>query len=213
MKMKRGLLGISGVLLLSMVTAGSAMASVVNMGFENGTTGWDITLNGGSAEVLSSYEGYAPVEGNSFLVLGGGTANKYVKASQTFYVGAHETVSGNAAFIGNDYLPFNDLMTVTFKDADSEPIYMPILFDIKTVGDYGKTPWTPFSWTSDVAGEYTLNYAIKNVGDAALPSYALFDGPSSGSPTGAVPLPGSVMLFGSSLLGLLGVGSRKKNKA
>lgn len=82
----------------------------------------------------------------------------------------------------------------------------------------GKTPQFGFSFSQDNGDTVStyLNYALMQVFEASWglmnPETGMAISVQGDVAPSSVPLPGSVLLFGSSLLGLLGIGSRK-NKA
>jgi len=72
--------------------------------------------------------------------------------------------------------------------------------------------WTPFSFTvttgSDVSGGVTLQLGATN--GSGTPTTMFYDNISIMADVNAVPVPAAVWLFGSGLLGLVGVARRKK---
>jgi hypothetical protein len=70
--------------------------------------------------------------------------------------------------------------------------------DIATNGDSVSTPWEFWSWTAATTDTYILKFGIANAMDSTLDSRALFDANT------VIPEPGTIILFGSGLIGLGG---------
>ncbi len=157
---------------------------LINGGFETGdTTGWTVT---GQSDVVGAYfadkglveyEGptYGPVEGTKFLVLTAGLGTDvYTIASQQVAMLAGQKLEGWAAFDAKDYTPFNDDAAVDIV-ISGPPLATPWSADIATVGDYGESVWTHWSWTAPADETYTLELKVRNIEDNILNSSALFD--------------------------------------
>lgn len=151
---------------------------LVNGGFETGDlTGWNVNVPG-LAGVVTTFGYPVPthysVEGDSFLVLTAGAANVYTVASQTVTLNAGETLSGWAAFVAWDDMPWNDDAAVVIVSGG--PLATPWAQSVAVVGGYGQSsPWESWSWTAPADGVYTLELKVRNVGDAMFSSVALFD--------------------------------------
>jgi len=194
--------------------------AVVNQGFESGDfTDW--TDNGGPKSVVTSYtepdgigQVYAPANGSYFAVLTSGLIDDqsnpiYSTLSQTFALAEDEIVSGSAAFDAGDiYLPdfgLNDDAYVKIQGAFGTTTLWSK--DIAAVGDYGNSMWELWSFQAPSAGLYTLTYGVRNAGDNAVDSTALFDAPEFTQVS--VPDNGSTLfLLGSSLIVLFGLNRR-----
>ncbi|MGD8406509.1 MAG: PKD domain-containing protein [Anaerolineales bacterium] len=88
-------------------------------------------------------------------------------------------ISGQAAFYGGDYLPYNDNVLVRILQGNVVLFYT----NIATVGNFGSTPWTAWSYTLPANGTYTLEASSSNYGDCGVTSYLLLDSPHNNPPT------------------------------
>lgn len=194
--------------------AGSASAiTVVNGGFETGDfTGWATASSGGgsTAVVMSSsaYPApngsgtlYTPIEGNYMAEI---TSTAWIWEGQSWEAG--ETFGFNWAFLGYDYMPFNDaaMFQVDDQSAGNNDLSF-TLADIAGVGDYQDTGWQTFSYTFLTAGTGTFTFKAANSLDSILDSKLLID--AVGNP---VPEPTAMLIFGAGLAGLAGFTRRKK---
>jgi len=201
MEKRSGVLMVLGALSLGMVafTPTVSSASPANFGFEDGLTSWALSLNGGTASVVPTYNvslslTFSPYEGTSFLLLSSGNVGQSAKVSQAFAVNAGETISGSYAFYAPSGNSDYSLAILTEGDDLVESL-------VNTQGVVS-TNWSTWSWTASSSSTYKLSYSLKNIADNGTTSYAMFDATP-------VPIPGAVVLLGSALMGLLGIGSRK----
>ncbi|KAF0189215.1 MAG: hypothetical protein FD168_1062 [Desulfobulbaceae bacterium] len=194
---RSGIMMVLGALSLGMVafTPTVSSASPANFGFENGLSGWTTsTTPGSSAAVVNSFSGYSPLYGgNSFLLLQETIPGSSALATQTFSMVAGQTLSGVSAFIGDNSV-----------SAVSSRIIIGIT-SLSTDAEFQLSPtssWQSWSWTAATTGTYNISYQLTGFGPGT--KSALFD-------AAPVPIPGAALLFGSGLLGLVGIGVRKKS--
>jgi hypothetical protein len=168
--------------LSSAVFAGSP--SLTNPGFEAGDlSGWTLTLpSGGSATAVSYYSannGYGPdyyaPDGSYFALLKTGAADIYTSISQSFSANAGDTISGWAFFDANEEGYFNDNCKVEIKDSLDSVIANLFSADASSVGWYGQTPWTSWSYTFQVTGTYKLQAGVANNLDDEVDAYLGLD--------------------------------------
>ncbi len=210
----RKLLIFLGVLVVGISMTQMANAALINGGFETGNlTGWtafgnaDVVtsftvVNDGPVTGASNGEVYTPVEGEFFSRLIGEESGVYQTLTQQF---TGSNIEGWAAFIANDYLPFDDEAYVKILDLSGAVLETPWYSSVTNVGDYGFTQWTHWQSTQLTQGTYLIQYGVKNIGDGGWKSVGLFDTATSN----AVPEPASLSLLGMGLLGLLGLKKRK----
>ena len=162
----------------------------------------------GSARVLRGDDGveilppYGAQEGTFFAVLSGDGQfadpdTNVTKLSQTFST-AGGRLTGFAAFSSGDYAPYFDFGYVKISGMGlSKTLFSS---DVAAVGDYGQTGWKTFG-VNLLAGDYTFEAGIANVGDDVQSSFLLLDGLS----IGAVPEPATwaLMLSGFFSLGAM----------
>jgi hypothetical protein len=187
-------------------------ASLNNTGFETGSlSSWTLTGNGSvvtsfiADNGITGYQGptYGPVEGTYFARIYGSSSLR-----QTFTINAGETIYGYATFDSRDYTPYNDYAGVYILNSSGSQIANPWYRDVASVGNYGESPWSEWSWTATTGGSYTLRLRVSNVLDSEKNSYALFDAKAS---AGVVPEPASMALLGIGLAGMA-AGLRKNKK-
>jgi hypothetical protein len=200
-------------ILFSMPTVGQASIPG-NLGFEDDLTAWTVTKNGGDVSVVDSYIAsvnpfiqWNPVEvgGEAFLLLGNAAPGEKVKVSQTFDLTEGAVLSGYYAFSAPGFT--NDISMVTISGAAVDDV-LEMAGLMKNLYDGQK--WHDWEWTAPNAGSYTLSYELFNIPfDGNGRSFAMFDAAVSSVPM-PVPIPGAALLLGSGLMGMVGVGSRKK---
>ena len=163
---------IMGALALGAPDVATAAVTRVNPGFETGDlSGWSPA---GSVFVSSNFAGHTAPYGSNFAVLQAACPTSTLQ--QNFTASAGDVVSGQAAFVAGDYLPFNDNASVRITQGNVILFYR----DVSMVGDFGATPWIRWSYTIPTSGTYTLSGQVSNVLDCALASYLLLD--SEGGP-------------------------------
>jgi len=118
--------------------------------------------------------------------------------SQTFYLNAGDSLSGQAQWIGWDYLPNNDYGSVSIQDASANTNTL-FYADITTYGDFGASAVDNFSFIAPVSGDYTLTAAVANAGDNSSPSELQV----ANFVVTPVPIPGGLNLFVSALAAVL----------
>jgi len=183
----------------TLLSAAAANAGVLNGSFENADlSGW----SGGNFVLTTNSNGYLPTDG-VFLAKGdaGCGDGVYCTLSQTFSTTGGE-FSGDAAFVANDYLPFNDDAFVSISDGETTLFFS----SISAVGDFGTSGWTHFTHTL-AAGSYTVTAGVRNNGDNGYSSQILID--NFAVAEGGVPEPASWALM---LTGFLGAGATLRNR-
>lgn len=118
---------------------------------------------------------YEQREGDIFASLMADKQDEYTTVSQTFTLHGKATFTGYAAFLGEDYRPYNDTGYVRIYGPGGGVI--PVFdFNIGDLGDYGYTPWTTLLANLEGDGEFRIEAGIKNVLDGDQSSYLLLDG-------------------------------------
>lgn len=192
---------------IAVATPAFAASPLVNPGFETGDlSGWTVNQPG-LTSVVTNFNGYNPYQGEFFAVLSAGAGtNSATVVSQLFNMTAGETFYVATAFLGGDYLPFNDSGAVgvlNFLTSDNTVLFSK---DIATVGNYGSTPWKVVSFTAPNTGTYYLSGNVKNVGDNLQNSYLLLDS-ASGVPEAST---WAMMILGLGAVG--GILRRRRQK-
>lgn len=164
----RGML-ITAAILFGPVSASAAMPQVGNLGFESGLAAWTST---GNVFTTQNAFSFSAAEGAQFAVVDANGCSGST-LTQTFTGAAGEVIRGQAAFTAGDYLPFNDYGVLRICCGDTDLFYA----DVASVGDFGQTPWTEWSFTIPADGTYTLHAECRNLLDCAFNSYLLLDGP------------------------------------
>ncbi len=231
------LIGI-GLFLFSSVT-GVMADTVINGGFETGDlTGWTANYPSLSS-VQNDYLATAPPTVPSDVIhyypkeeaylaklTANPDSNNYVTISQNVFMNAGSTISGWAAFQARDLYSLGTYQGAPYLRNDDA--YVRILLnglqigdylwyeDVLNVGNYKSSDWTEWSWTATESGTYTIEFGVRNgvYGVPSLPvgtnaiynSVALFDGVHNNS---SVPEPGTMLLLGAGLVGILGYGRKR----
>lgn len=188
----------------------AAQAQLVNGSFETGDfTGWSTSAFAVTTTAATAYDGtpYAATDGDDFAQLNAGAGEGvYSTVSQAFTLLTAMSVSGDAAFLGFDYLPYDDdayvrifqTMGQVQPASDGNVFYA----SIGTAGTYGDTGWTRFVANLG-PGSYTIEAGVANRGDNVASSVLLLDNVSVAA-VGGVPEPAAWALM---ILGFGGVGS------
>jgi hypothetical protein len=145
---------------------------------------------------------YGPAEGSHFLELnttGSGVDAVMVGVYQTFTAQRGDTLSGYAAFDARVRKSLFSIIETASVSFDYDPVYFA---NVPEVGGYGDGPWTRWTWTAPESSQFTIYYLLTNPKKSDLTSYAVFD---------AVPVPSSLIIFGSGLMGMMGVKRRVKS--
>ena len=203
-KMKKFLVFLcAGLMFIGMT--GAANATLINGGFETGDlSGWSSYVpSGGIANVYSSLNGYSPQEGSYFAGLKTDGPGSYTQIWQDFFLDTGWEVSGKAAFDWGDYYGFWDNAWVKVY---SGATLVATPWSENGVGqpNYWDGPWTDWDFTASSAGTYTIKFGVANARDSGLDSWAYFDANVS-----TIPEPATMLLLGSGLIGLAGLGRKK----
>lgn len=200
---------------LALAATGAQAATLVNGGFEAGdTSGW--TATPGYVEVVTETddaivdpmfggEHFTPVEGAYFAKLtAGADLGVYTVLSQVIDLATASKISGSAAFLAFDYLPYDDDAFVRIVSATTNDVVFQS--SVTVVGDYGHTTWTSFTSTTLVAGTYLIEAGVRDNVDFGGSSQLLLDGfkvAAVGDP-GGVPEPATWTMM---IAGFMGVGA------
>lgn len=155
-----------------------------NPGFELGDlTDWTTSLTTGTVAVVASalsldgvgYDGFdtwLPREGGKFALIRGGTAGVYQKLSTTFAAAAGDRVVFNVFFDTNETgvkLPlYND--DGYAKLVNTTTLAETTLFasSVATLPFRGNSGWTSVDFIIPAAGNYRLEFGVRNVTDSAF---------------------------------------------
>ena len=164
--------------------AGQAQAAVnviVNGSFEADFGGWTESENAYASTLApgglfapsnsGSDRTYGVPNGARFAVVTGNAPDTPVTLTQTFELTYAMVLSGWAAFVAYDGLPFNDEVSVYLEGFADTPLFAS---NVAAVGDQGDTPWTSFSIELQ-PGVYTLVASSTNILDGAVASSLLLD--------------------------------------
>ncbi len=184
-------------------------ATFANGGFELGDlSGW--SSSGGVVEVVTAADDaivtppfgahYDPVEGDYFAKLTAGEdLGVYTLLSQPFDLLVASSLTGSAAFLAFDYIPYDDDAFVRILSAATNQIVFSS--SVSEVGDYGHTSWTHFATGPLAAGAYVLEAGVRDIGDVGGSSQLLVD--NFRVAASAVPEPSSWLMM---ILGMTSVG-------
>ncbi len=211
--MSKGFIYLFAAIIVILISNTVFAQAIVNGGFEAGDlSGWNQYPNGGSITVETSWNSYAPVEGGYFALIdpqaqAGNNAPAYL--IQYFSMDAGDTIEGYAAFYTNDYSPHYDYGIVSLNRNNS--FYADLWRrSIPNDGSMVKTSWEFWSFTATEAGNYRIDACSSNADNDTAHCYMLIDGVRF-TESNPVPEPATMLLFGPSLLGLVGL-KRKKSK-
>lgn len=202
------------VTLIAGLVAGSVQAAPINGGFESGLTGWTSNLSGGAAIVVNShstnYGGqatYSPTEGKYFLAIQAGYSEVWQTVSQMMNLSAGQKIKGFAAFNWGDYNPYLDGVQVQVLNSLGAVVATPFYMDGTGLTSGLNGPWTPWSFTAQTTGSYTLVYSARNTIDGGGPdqTYGYFDAAQASD----VPAPLTLALVG---LGLAGIAASRRRR-
>lgn len=174
----------------------SPLQAATNLGFEDGTTGWTVSGNGGAT---TSIGGFTAAYGTWFGYVQSDQQDVYQTLTQVISLTAGQTVKGKVGFGTTDYLPFND---DGFFSINGSNIFAA---SVASVGDFGSSGWTNWSFTAPTTGSYTLQLGVRNRFDGGVPSFAVLD-------SSVVPEPATwvMMIAGFALVGL---GARGRDRS
>lgn len=168
-------------------------AGIQNPGFESGTfpPGWTTVVpNQGSAAVVTTYTSpagdptpntFLPQSGKYYALLESPHREEYTTVSQTFTVSAGQKISGYTFFDGNNTKSTNDSGEVRILNG-SATLATVFQADIKSVGDYGSTPWTKWEYKFTSGGTFTIEARIKNAKSSSRASHLGLDSVMLGQP-------------------------------
>jgi len=205
------------VVLVAPATMAQA-ATLLNAGFETGDlTAW--TATDGFVEVVMEADDaiatppfgqhYLPVEGSYFARLTAGfDLGAYSTLSQAFELTSTARLSGDAAFLAFDYLPYDDDAYVRVRKVGSDEVVF--ASSVGAVGDYGHTDWTHFTTGLLGAGSYVLEAGVRDNVDFGGSSQLLVDNFAlTAVGGGGVPEPASWALM---ILGFGGAGAALRRR-
>jgi hypothetical protein len=187
-----GMLGafLAAILIFSAGNSANAAIVLTNPGFENGLTGWTVS-GSGTASTVTQLDGgsyiYFPQDGEYFLELDVPGKSSLI-VYQDFQAEQGDTLRGWAGLVSPMYNPFDVASVLTIYCFAELVWWSPV----STKG------WKEWEWTASSSGDYRLLYTLLNYG--ACPSIAVYDAP--------VPIPTTILLLASGLLGLIAISRR-----
>ncbi len=177
-----------------LASAGASASPLVNGDFSTGDlSGW---TSNGSVNVIDwgfNTTGSA-LTGDLFAGLG---TDVPTTLTETFHLDAGDTFTGQAQWIGWDYLPNNDYGSVSIVDDTTTNSTTLFSGDIATYGDFGSSAVNSFQFIAPTTGDYTITAAVANAGDNSSPSELQV----ANFAVTAVPVPSAFWLFGTVLAG------------
>lgn len=183
-------------------TADDALVAVTNVFFHRDGSG-NVDRGDDGVAILPPYSAQ---EGFFFAVMSGDLQfedpdTNVVKLTQTFSTTGGR-LTGFAAFLSGDYAPYLDFGYLKISGVGlSQTLFAS---DVGLVGDYGQTGWQTFG-VNLLAGDYTIEAGIANVGDDLQSSFLLLDGFA----IGAIPEPATWAMM---LAGFFGVGATLRRR-
>jgi len=214
MKMNKytNLAAIMGVSLLSSVAQAVPVDVAENGGFETGDlTGWTIFEIGGGAASVSTVNPSSGLYSGQGTCIGGPCDVLFKNANK----GIGVVQPGQEITISFDYRGTQSVGGVIFAELFSEldgggVSKTELLFGgpLFGAGDTWQTATITTTLGPDVSGGVTLQLKSSCGAEAACVSDAFFDNVSM--TVNAIPVPAAVWLFGSGLIGLVGVARKKK---
>jgi len=207
----------AAAMLLCIGTAQAAPVELVgNGGFETGDfTDWTLFPGGGTQAVSAVNPSSGSFSAEAFCTTGGTPCDNLLKSANR---GVGVVTAGQEITVSFDYRGTTADGGVIFAELFSE-IDGGGVSDAQLLsgGPFFGVPGDPDAWQSfsvtttlgsDVSGGVTLQLKSSCGGAASCVSDVYFDNASM--TVAAVPVPAAVWLFGSGLLGLIGVARRKK---
>jgi hypothetical protein len=147
-----------------------APAAITNLDFESGLAGWTSFGTTGTAASYGAFTAY----GSALGYVEAGRKGVYSTLSQIFNLAAGDTVSGLVGFQANDYLPFNDDAFLKIGSFFARPTTL-FTANVASVGDFGNSGWTSWSFTAPRDATYVLQLGVANRLDSGLASGAVLD--------------------------------------
>jgi hypothetical protein len=193
--MKKTIIGLAlaVIMVLSIMTimipttaAPAESRGVTNGGFETGDlSGWSVYVPSPWAWDVPYATNYYlywwlfqyiyPADGDYFGVVPADDNFYYTTLRQVFYANSGDTLSGWAAFVAEDYLPYNDEAHVRIYTSWGMLVSQPWYRNVMMVGSYGFSDWTEWKWTAPTSGTYIIEYGARNNIDTAVSSVGLYD--------------------------------------
>ena len=201
---------------------GAQAGTIVNGGFEDGLNNWAALLPTSVAAVTAAtaYNGttYNAVEGSKFALISGGSLPLQGFIGQPtdgallltgLTVNSGEALTFSWAFLGKDYLPFDDFGGVSFNGVVNGASFnqTTTLASIGSVGDRGDSGWKTFSFTPNGNFVGSITFFAANKGDTVNVSQFAVDNLQ----IAAVPEPETYAMFLAGL-GIMGAVARRRSK-